>query len=129
MRIWCIKIGNVLVLHYYYTDSKVVLRYLSNEVHRFYVYVTNRVNRIRAASSPTPGYIVLTDNNPAGIATRHINADQLINSTYLTGPEFLRSDSQIPLGDFQLVNPHDDREFLQEILVNKVKVVKHRTLP
>ena len=102
---------------YYYTDSKVVLGYLSNEVRRFYVYVTNRVNRIRAVSSPTQWHFVPTDSNPADIATRRISAEQLINSTYLTGPEFLRSDSQIPSDDFQLINPRDDKEVRPEILV------------
>lgn len=36
----------------YYSDSKVVLGYLSNERRRFYVYVCNRVSRIRKSSSP-----------------------------------------------------------------------------
>ena len=36
----------------YYSDSKVVLGYISNEARRFYVYVSNRVERIRKSSSP-----------------------------------------------------------------------------
>ncbi|XP_060078081.1 uncharacterized protein LOC132557590 [Ylistrum balloti] len=37
----------------YYSDSRIVLGYLSNERRRFYVYVSNRVPRIRKISSPT----------------------------------------------------------------------------
>ena len=36
----------------YYTDSRVTLGYILNEKRRFYVYVTNRVQRIRKSSSP-----------------------------------------------------------------------------
>ncbi|KAK3735289.1 hypothetical protein QZH41_010582, partial [Actinostola sp. cb2023] len=36
----------------YYTDSRVVLGYLSNETRRFYVYVSNRVEQIRKSSTP-----------------------------------------------------------------------------
>ena len=39
----------------YYTDSKVVLGYITNESKRFYVYVANRVQLIRSLSSPDPG--------------------------------------------------------------------------
>ncbi|XP_048749330.2 uncharacterized protein LOC125661393 [Ostrea edulis] len=114
---------------YYYTDSKIVLGYLSNEVRRFYVYVTNRVNRIRAASSPTQWYFIPTDSNPADIATRRINAEDLVNSTYLTGPDLLRNDIhvQLPSSEFQLVNPQEDTEVRPEISVNKMKVISHKT--
>ena len=36
----------------FYTDSKVVLGYISNETRRFFVYVGNRVERIRKFSTP-----------------------------------------------------------------------------
>lgn len=36
----------------YYSDSKVVLGYISNDSRRFYVYVSNRVKRIRRTSAP-----------------------------------------------------------------------------
>ena len=35
----------------FYLDSRVVLGYISNESSRFYVYVSNRVERIRKSSS------------------------------------------------------------------------------
>nr|XP_034319596.1 uncharacterized protein LOC117687355 [Crassostrea gigas] len=45
----------------YYSDSKVVLGYLSNERRRFYVYVCNRVSRIRKSSSPHQWNYVATE--------------------------------------------------------------------
>lgn len=36
----------------YYSDSKVVLGYINNETRHFYVYVSNRVLRIRRSSHP-----------------------------------------------------------------------------
>ena len=36
----------------YYSDSKFVLGYITNESRRFYVYVSNRVERIRRSSAP-----------------------------------------------------------------------------
>ncbi|VDI30798.1 Hypothetical predicted protein [Mytilus galloprovincialis] len=36
----------------FYTDSKVVLGYISNETRRFFIYVANRVEKIRKFSSP-----------------------------------------------------------------------------
>jgi hypothetical protein len=36
----------------FWTDSKVVLGYISNEARRFHVFVANRVQKIRDVSSP-----------------------------------------------------------------------------
>jgi len=36
----------------YYSNSRIVLGYIMNEIQRFYVYVSNRVERIRRTSTP-----------------------------------------------------------------------------
>ena len=36
----------------YYSDSKFILGYITNESRRFYIYVSNRVERIRRSSAP-----------------------------------------------------------------------------
>ena len=36
----------------FYTDSKVILGYIHNQSRRFYVYVNNRVQRIRQSTKP-----------------------------------------------------------------------------
>ena len=54
----------------FYTDLKVVLRYIQNESGRFYVHVANRVQLIRKVSSPEQWTCVDTNENPADLATR-----------------------------------------------------------
>ena len=48
----------------FYSDSRVVLGYISNESRQFYVYVSNRVERIRKSSSPEQWFYVPTQKNP-----------------------------------------------------------------
>ena len=88
----------------FYTDSRVVLGYINNESRRFYVYVTNRVQRIRRSTSPAQWNYVATDINPADIATRSVKARELMDSPWLHGPEFLQDSELItgvssPVGD------------------------------
>lgn len=49
----------------YYSDNKVVLGYSYNETRWFYVYVSNRVQRIQRSSHPDQWHYVPTDQNPA----------------------------------------------------------------
>ncbi len=78
----------------YYSDSKVTLGYILSETRRFYVYVANRVQRIRKSSSPHQWRYVATDCNQADLATsRSIEARYLKDSAWLNGPKFLRDDN------------------------------------
>jgi hypothetical protein len=74
----------------YYSDSKVVLGYIANETRRFYIYVSNRVERIRKSSSPEEWRYFPTHLNPADCATRSVKSNELDNSMWLSGPKFLR---------------------------------------
>ena len=74
---------------YFWTDSKVVLGYISNEARRFHVYVANRVQRIRESSDPSQWRYVATGENPADHASRGLGADELIASNWFSGPSFL----------------------------------------
>ena len=68
-------------------DSKIVLGYIHNSSRRFYVYVSNRVTRIRRSTHP--------DQNPEDHATRHMPAAQLQQSSWHYGPVFLtRNDTE-----------------------------------
>ena len=74
----------------FYTDSKVVLGYISNDARRFHVYVANRVQVIRDTSEPHQWNYVDTSTNPADLATRGTTAKGLIESDWLEGPSFLK---------------------------------------
>ncbi|XP_071151533.1 uncharacterized protein [Mytilus edulis] len=61
----------------FYTDSKVVLGYISNETRRFFIYVANRVEKIRKFSSPSQWNYVPTNRNPADSGTRSVPAHEI----------------------------------------------------
>ncbi|XP_062584078.1 uncharacterized protein LOC134245840 [Saccostrea cucullata] len=111
----------------YYSDSKVVLGYLSNERRRFYVYVCNRVSRIRK-SSPHQWNYVTTDENPADQGTRGLLPEQLGDSLWLKGPGFLKvNTNNFQNETFSLVNPDQDSEVRPEIVT--LKTVSVSTKP
>lgn len=74
---------------YYYTDSQVVLGYINNTSRRFYVYVCNRISRIRASSDPKQWHYVSSEMNPADLATRSVPAKCLQSISWFRGPTFL----------------------------------------
>ncbi|XP_063404523.1 uncharacterized protein LOC134687988 [Mytilus trossulus] len=128
--VMAVEIGEIICEHLdmnladvkYYTDSKVVLGYINNQVRRFQVYVANRVGKIRKASKPEQWTYVNTDHNPADIGTRLIFADQLQTSSWLTGPTFLQESDTLSHSiatPFPLINPNTDKELKTEIQVIK----------
>ncbi|KAI3366456.1 hypothetical protein L3Q82_000591 [Scortum barcoo] len=93
----------------YYTDSKVVLGYIHNETRRFYVYVSNRVLRIRRSSHPNQWRYVSSEENPADHATRSVTASRLKDTNWLMGPKFLPTPGPDNTQDtHQLVDPSSD---------------------
>ncbi|KAM4591910.1 uncharacterized protein PAE49_019480 [Odontesthes bonariensis] len=97
----------------YYTDSKVVLGYVHNVTRRFYVYVSNRVERIRKFSSPEQWHYVPTDQNPADVATRSVTTALLSHTSWLTGPKFLlqpTKEEAVVETVYDLVDPDSDVE-------------------
>lgn len=100
----------------FYSDSKVVLGYINNEQRRFYVYVSNRVQRIRQATSPQQWKYVPSELNPADHGSRSVTAASLRDTNWLTGPAFL---SGKPPADhqslFDLVDPELDSEIRPQV--------------
>ncbi|XP_075706846.1 uncharacterized protein LOC142741353 [Rhinoderma darwinii] len=96
----------------FYTDSKIVLGYICNLTRRFYVYVSNRVLRIRRSTSPEQWHYVPTHLNPADQATRSVAANRLKDTIWFTGPTFLYRPmhSTAETAMFELVDPHADVE-------------------
>lgn len=86
----------------FYTDSRVVIGYISNELRRFTKSVARRVEFIRSRCSAEYWLYVNTSSNPADIATCPITADKLERSIWLKGPR--------QLWDNELYN-EDDHEF------------------
>nr|XP_055045825.1 uncharacterized protein LOC129431793 [Misgurnus anguillicaudatus] len=73
----------------FWTDSKVVLGYISNEARRFHTFVANRVQRIRHNTTVEQWRYVPTKENPADHASRGLTVKELLASNWFTGPKFL----------------------------------------
>nr|XP_055041009.1 uncharacterized protein LOC129428127 [Misgurnus anguillicaudatus] len=74
---------------YFWTDSQVVLGYISNEARRFHTFVANRVQRIHHSSTPQQWRYIPSDENPADYASRGLSIDDLVTSCWFTGPNIL----------------------------------------
>jgi len=112
----------------FYTDSKVVLGYIYNQTRRFYMYVENRVERIRKSTVSTQWNFVPTSLNPADQATRSVSSEDIGSSCWLQGPiRFLNTHSNLQNLESSenitsLVNPDTDNEIRPNIAVNKTEI-------
>ena len=77
---------------FFWTDSQVVLGYVSNDTKRFHIFVANRVREIRDSTSPAQWNFIESSNNPADIASRGMKADLLVDcELWWKGPVFLHT--------------------------------------
>ena len=73
----------------FWTDSRVVLGYIANDVRRFHIFVANRVQEIQEKSSLKQWRYIDTKSNPADDASRRVRPKDLSKSTWIKGPDFL----------------------------------------
>lgn len=102
-----IKVSNLLhrelmyassLEHVFWTDSQVVLGYISNEIKSFHIYVFNRIQAIRNDSEISQWNYVPFKINTSDIGSRGIEASKL-ESGWLTGPEFLKEPFKQPTNE------------------------------
>ena len=108
----------------YYTDSKVVLGYITNESRRFYVYVANRVQIIRSVSTPQQWRYIESERNPADLATRGLKPSELMNSKWLNGPDVLRNGMYISSTNETYEINESDPELRKDVMTHKTKLSK-----
>ena len=73
---------------YFWTDSEIVLKYISNDSRRFHVFVGNRISLIRQLTDPKQWHHIDGKSNPADLVTRpqsHLNSDDI----WFRGPDIL----------------------------------------
>ena len=76
----------------YWTDSKIVLGYIFNDMKRYKVYVANRVQVIRSYTKKEQWRYVDTEENPSDCASRGISPRETRKKdVWLHGPAFLRN--------------------------------------
>lgn len=109
----------------FHIDSKVVLGYINNRVRRFYVYVSNRIERVLRTTTPEQWTYVPTHMNPADCATRSLPASQMQNSPWLQGTVQLYKKCQGDVmpgnGTFSLVDPATDKEVKPVLVAHVMK--------
>lgn len=116
----------------FYSDSKVSLGYIHNETKRFYVYVHNRVQRIRQSSEPEQWHYVQSEENPADHASRSIPASRLAQTTWFSGPSFLRlppAEKAQTSERFNLIEPENDDEIRPEVKTYKTYLNEETLTP
>lgn len=103
----------------FYTDSKVVLGYISNESKRFHVFVANRVEKIREYTTPPQWRHIDTMQNPADLASRGLTAKDLKeNQLWWKGPQFL-GEKSLPNSSEMLINlSSTDPEVKRTVVLN-----------
>ena len=70
---------------YYWTDSKIVLSYLNNDVKRLLICVANRLQQIKDDCTNQAWHHVRSKDNPADYASRGATIEQLASSDWLVG--------------------------------------------
>ena len=124
-----IKVSNLLheelmfvpdLEHIFWTDSQVVLGYISNETKSFHTYVSNRIQAIRNESDISQWNYVPTKANTSDIESRGIKASKLAESGWRQGPEFLKEPFKKPSSEVFEVSP-DDPEVKRK---KKILVIK-----
>ncbi|XP_071837463.1 uncharacterized protein [Apostichopus japonicus] len=85
---------------FFWTDSAIVLSYISNQEKRFKTFVANRVALIHEGSAPSQWRHVPTHQNPADDASRGLTAGELVDKgAWVLGPDFLwEDDTRWPKG-------------------------------
>ena len=73
----------------FWTDSELVIKWISNESSRFHVYVANRVSCIRSLSIPQQWNHISGLDNPSDLLTRECDPNSIELSAWFTGPAFL----------------------------------------
>ena len=98
------------IQHHFWTDSKIVLAYISNKAKKFHVFVANRVSQILQHSEIDQWSHIASDHNPADMASRGKQTAALNQSVWFSGPDFLwnqtieysKSQFEIPDNDIEV---------------------------
>ena len=112
------ELAIVISACHFWVDSEIALCYIKNDTRRFHVFVANRVAAIRSTTEPDQWHHIPGKENPADFISRGQTPEQLKNSTWLQGPQFLKNaksdwNLQAPTGDV----PADDPEVKKEAAV------------
>ncbi|XP_066919725.1 uncharacterized protein [Clytia hemisphaerica] len=114
---------------YFWTDSQVVLAYISNEVKRFHLFVSNRIKFIRENSALDQWLYVPSKENPSDDTTRGLKFNNTAkDKRWIHGPEFLyKPIEEWPVQPTKLKIENDDKE-VKRIKCNAVMTIAEHIL-
>ena len=114
---------------YFWTDSQVVLAYISNEVKRFHLFVSNRIKFIRENSALDQWLYVPSKENPSDDTTRGLKFnDTAKDKRWIHGPEFLyKPIEEWPAQPATLKIENDDKE-VKRVKCNAVMTMTEHIL-
>ena len=110
----------------YWTDSSIVLGYISNEEKRFRTYVANRINLIHTYSSKDQWRHVNSEDNPADFASRGLSPKcESKVRVWFEGPDFLwMNEKHWPDNIVKSVDDDDEEVKPVSLTVNKIAVAE-----
>jgi hypothetical protein len=119
------------ISHFYWTDSMIVIGYLSNDARRFHTFVANRVQLIREYTAPSDWRHVGTRENPADLASRGLDASLLMqNELWWKGPEFLQHADSLPkIREMVSLAQNDPEVKSITVLVSQTAIQREGLLP
>ena len=112
----------VSVKHFFYTDSTVVLGYISNSTRRYQVFVANRVGTIQSLTSVSQWSHVSGKENPADLASRGCLPSDLVNSIWFRGPSFLHEEGLFEHPPLYYPISESDENVRKNVVCNAVRV-------
>ncbi|XP_060554552.1 uncharacterized protein LOC132715557 [Ruditapes philippinarum] len=107
-----------------------ILQLHSLQVPRFHIFVANRVQEIRNHTEPNQWKFVKSADNPADIASRGAYAQELLESSWFTGPKFLWEPSIPSVNDdteIRNLSP-DDPEVKKSIVHTSLAICAHSSI-
>ena len=115
----------------FWTDSQVVLGYISNEAKRFHTFVANRVQFIRYNTDIKCWNHISSAENTADYASRGLSTSQKDKTKrWFEGPEFLKEpEENWPKNNSEFGLESDDPEVKkQKLVVNTLQVAENDVL-
>ncbi|UYV73022.1 hypothetical protein LAZ67_10001583 [Cordylochernes scorpioides] len=99
---------------FYWTDSKIVLAWITSESKKWQIFVTNRVAKIQDLTAAHSWQYISGRQNPADLATRGILSSCLINSKlWWHGPVWLALDGSENIPSFTIDPSMDSQGILR----------------
>ena len=96
----------------FWSDSKTVLLYISNESRRFHTFVANRVSEIQYSTCPAQWRFDPGRLNPVDDCSQGLRASEMTSECrWLAGPPFLgQAEQHWPAEEFRGSGPEEDAE-------------------